>query len=135
MPSTSREAIACALDAPAEAIYNEIFNVGSNGQNYQVKEVAEKVAKIFPGCTQTFGSQGSDHRSYRVNFDKVSKHLPAFQCEWDADKGVKQFYELFRQIDFTPETFEFRAFTRLKQLQYLVRTGQIDQEFFWKTRF
>ena len=30
------------------------------------------------------------------------------------------------------ETFEFRAFTRLKQLRYLSRTGQIDAEFFWK---
>ena len=130
---TSRQAIACALDAPADAIYNETFNVGSNGQNYQVKEVAEKVAKVFPGCRLTFGSQGSDNRSYRVNFDKLSKHLPEFKCEWDADKGVKQFYDLFQQIDFTLETFEYRAFTRLKQLQYLVRTGQIDQKFFWKT--
>jgi nucleoside-diphosphate-sugar epimerase len=127
------QAIACALDAPTEAIYNEIFNVGSNGRNYQVKEVAEKVAKVFSGCTLTFGSQGSDNRSYRVNFDKVSKHLPDFKCDWDADRGVKQFYNLFRQIDFTLETFEYRAFTRLKQLQYLVRTGQIDQKFFWKT--
>jgi nucleoside-diphosphate-sugar epimerase len=129
------QAIACALEAPADAIYNETFNVGSNGQNYRVKEVAEKVAKVFHGCTQTFGSQGSDNRSYRVNFDKISKHLPQFQCEWDADKGVKQFYELFRQIDLTLETFEHRAFTRLKQLQYLLRTGQIDQRFFWKTKF
>ena len=30
------------------------------------------------------------------------------------------------------EIFEFRAFTRLKQLEYLIRTGQIDDEFFWK---
>jgi nucleoside-diphosphate-sugar epimerase len=129
------QAIACALDASADAIYNETFNVGGNGQNYQVKEVAEKVAKVFPGCKLTFGSQGSDNRSYRVNFDKISKHLPQFQCEWDADKGVKQFYELFRQIDFTLDIFENRAFTRLKQLQYLVRTGQLDQKFFWKTTF
>ena len=129
------DAIACALDAPSDAIYNEIFNVGSNGQNYQVKEVAEKVAKVFPGCTITFGSQGSDNRSYRVNFDKISRHLPKFQCAWDADKGVQQFYDLFRQIDFTLETFEYRAFTRLKQLEYLVRTGQLDQKFFWKTTF
>ena len=128
-------AIACALEAPADAIYNETLNVGSNGQNYRVKEVAEKVAKAFPGCKQTFGSKGSDTRSYRVNFDKISKHLSEFQCEWDADKGVEQFYELFRQIDLTLETFEDRAFTRLKQLQYLLRTGQIDQRFFWKTRF
>ena len=129
------EAIACALDAPTDAIYNETFNIGSNGQNYQVKEVAEKVAKVFPGCRLTFGSQGSDNRSYRVNFDKLNKHLPEFKCAWDADKGVKQFYDLFQQIDFTLDTFEYRAFTRLKQLQYLVRTGQLDQKFFWKTTF
>lgn len=129
------QAIACALDAPVEAIYNEILNVGSNGRNYRVREVADKVAKVFPGCTLSFGSQGSDNRSYRVNFDKISKHLPKFQCAWDADKGVEQLYELFRQIDLTQETFEYRAFTRLKQLQYLIDTGQIDQGFFWKTTF
>jgi nucleoside-diphosphate-sugar epimerase len=124
------QAISRALDAPAEAIYNEIFNIGSNDQNYQVKEVAEKVAKVFPDCTLSFGSH-SDNRSYRVNFDKVRKHLPEFQCEWDADRGVEQFYQLFRQIDFTPQTFEYRAFTRLKQLQYLIRTDQVDNSFFW----
>ena len=124
------QAISCALDAPAEAVYDEIFNIGSNDQNYQVKEVAEKVAKVFPDCTLSFGSH-SDNRSYRVNFDKVRKHLPEFQCEWDADRGVEQFYQLFRQIDFTPQTFEYRAFTRLKQLQYLIRSGQVDNSFFW----
>jgi nucleoside-diphosphate-sugar epimerase len=124
------QAVSCALRAPAEAIYNEIFNVGSNGQNYQVREVAEKVAKVFLDCTLTFGPH-SDNRSYRVNFDKIRKHLPEFQCEWDAEKGVEQFYQLFRQIDFTLRTFEYRAFTRLKQLQYLSRTGQIDKNFFW----
>ena len=128
-------AIACALEAPADAIHNEIFNIGSNGQNYQVKEVAEKVAKVFPDCRLIFGSQASDNRSYRVNFDKVRKHLPDFQCEWDADGGVEQFYQLFGQIEFTLETFEYRAFTRLKQLEYLIRTGQLDSKFFWKTRF
>ena len=128
-------AIACALEAPAEAIYNETFNVGANSHNYRVKDVAEKVARVFSGCTMTFGSKGSDNRSYRVSFDKIGRHLPEFQCEWDADKGVQQFYELFRQIDLALDTFEYRAFTRLKQLQYLIRTGQIDRGFFWKTTF
>jgi hypothetical protein len=32
----------------------------------------------------------------------------------------------------TPETFEFRAFTRLKQLEHLIQTGQIDEQFFWR---
>jgi hypothetical protein len=32
----------------------------------------------------------------------------------------------------TPEAYEFRAFTRLKQLKYLESTGQVNQELFWK---
>jgi len=30
------------------------------------------------------------------------------------------------------EVFEFRAFTRLKQIEYLMKTGQIDDRFFWR---
>jgi hypothetical protein len=31
----------------------------------------------------------------------------------------------------TKEVFEYRTFTRLKQLGYLIRTKQIDPQFFW----
>jgi nucleoside-diphosphate-sugar epimerase len=127
------KAIGCALEAPVDAIHGQIFNLGSNEQNYRVREVADIVAECFPGCTTTFGTQGADNRSYRVSFDKLSKHLPDFSCDWDVAKGARQFHELFQQIDFTQEDFEFRPYTRLKQLQYLIRTGQIDQDFFWKT--
>jgi nucleoside-diphosphate-sugar epimerase len=127
------KAILCAIEAPTDAIHNEVFNIGSNGQNYRVREIAEKVGKVFADAKVSFGTQGADNRSYRVNFDKVRKHLPAFECEWDAEKGVRQFHDLFGQIDFTKDQFEHRAFTRLKQLQYLIRTGQIDKNFFWKT--
>ena len=30
-----------------------------------------------------------------------------------------------------PEVFQHRTFTRLKQLEYLIRTKQIDGNFFW----
>jgi hypothetical protein len=29
------------------------------------------------------------------------------------------------------DVFNFRAYTRLKQLQHLLRTQQIDQDFYW----
>lgn len=127
------KAICCALEAPVAAVHGQIFNIGSNQQNYRVREVAELVAQCFPGCTTTFGTQGADNRSYRVSFDKLSKHLPEFSCDWDVARGARQFHELFKQIDLTLEDFEFRPYTRLKQLQYLIRTGQIDPDFFWKT--
>ena len=40
--------IAC-LDAPREAIHNEAFNVGMNGENYRIRDVAEIVKDVVPG--------------------------------------------------------------------------------------
>ena len=42
-----------------------------------------------------------------------------------------QLYEIFKQIDMSKETFLFTGFTRLKQLEYLLCTQQIDHNFFW----
>jgi len=57
--------------------------------------------------------------------------LPGFRCAWDARRGAKQLYDLFKRIEMTKEVFEYRTFTRLKQLEYLIRTQQIDPQFFW----
>jgi len=126
------KAILCALEAPQSNIHNEIFNVGHNGDNYQVKEIAQIVGDIFPGCSVSLGDSGGDNRSYRVNFDKIHENLPGFQCEWDAQAGAKQLHEIFERISMTDDVFNFRPFTRLKQLEYLINTAQIDDEFFWK---
>lgn len=126
------KAIVCTLEAPRDIVHNQIFNVGDTSNNYQVKEIAQIVAQIFTGCQLTFGQSGADNRSYRVSFEKINKTLPGFKCEWDAMRGAKQLFDLFTQIDMTEETFFFRGFTRLKQLEYLIRTGQIDRDFFWK---
>lgn len=125
-------AVVSSVEAPRESIHNQIFNVGHNGDNYQVREIAEIVGKTFPGCEVTMGSSAGDNRSYRVNFDKIHSKLPGFRCDWDARKGAAQLRELFERIDMPKEIFEFRAFTRLKQLQYLIKTRQIDDDFFWR---
>ena len=125
------KAVLCTLRAPADVVHNRVFNVGDTAQNYQVRDVATIVAEAFPGCEVTFGRQGSDNRSYRVSFDKINRELPGFRCEWDARRGAHQFRDLFARIDLTREQFESRGFTRLRQLEYLLRTGQIDANFFW----
>jgi nucleoside-diphosphate-sugar epimerase len=124
-------AIRCALEAPADAIHNEIFNVGQNDGNYRVREVAEIVGEVFSGCEVTFGSLDGDSRSYRVAFDKIHERLPGFECKWSALSGAKQLRQIFERIQMPEETFEFRAFTRLKQLRYLMETRQLDGELFW----
>ena len=124
-------AIILALEAPREAVHNEVFNVGDTNHNYRVKEIAEIVANTFPGCKLSFGAPSADNRSYRVSFDKIRKHLPNFKCAWDGPRGAQQLYQLFKRIDMPTEVFQHRTFTRLKQLEFLMRTSQIDGQFFW----
>ena len=125
-------AILCAVEAPQEAIHGQIFNVGRSDANYRIREVAETVAEVFPGCELTFGPSGGDNRSYRVNFDKIHDGLPGFKCVWDARKGAEQLREIFEKIEMSAETFGFRPFTRLTQIKYLLRTNQLDDSFYWK---
>jgi len=124
-------AVRCAVEAPTEAIHNEKFNVGQNSDNYRVREIAEIVGEVFTGCEVTFGSLDGDSRSYRVAFDKINERLPGFECKWSALSGAKQLHQIFQRIQMPADTFEFRAFTRLKQLRYLMETRQLDGELFW----
>lgn len=124
-------AIIAVLQAPTEAIHNEVFNVGDSFHNYRVREIAETVGSVFPGCQVSFGPPSEDNRSYRVSFEKIRRHLPGFACAWDARRGAEQLRNLFERIDMSKEVFEYRTFTRLKQLEYLIRTQQIDPQFFW----
>ena len=126
------KAIVCSLEAPRDIIHNQIFNVGDTAHNYQVKEIAQIVAETFKGCKLSFGDNGADNRSYRVSFEKINRTLPGFKCEWNAPRAAQQLFDLFTQIDMSADTFSFRGFTRLKQLEYLIYTQQIDRNFFWK---
>ena len=126
------EAIACALEAPQDAVQGQIFNVGHDADNYQVREIAQIVADVYPGCALTFGPAGGDNRSYRVSFAKIHEQLPGFKCSWDARKGARQLQGVYQRIGMDLTTFEARPFTRLKQLKYLSASSQIDERFFWK---
>jgi nucleoside-diphosphate-sugar epimerase len=128
------EAIRCALLAPAERVSGQIMNVGADKENYRVREIAEIVAAEFPGCQVSFGGASSDNRSYRVAFAKIRQLMPDFECRWSARDGARQLHSLFERLQMPKETYEFRAFTRLKQLKYLQATQQIDEAFFWRPR-
>jgi nucleoside-diphosphate-sugar epimerase len=126
------EAIYRSLIAPADAVRGRIFNVGRTGENYRVRELAQIVADEFPGCSLSVGPPSGDTRSYRVSFERIERELPGFECRHTARDGARQLHQLFERIRMTPEVYRFRAFTRLRQLQYLQSSGQIDAEFYWR---
>ncbi len=84
------------LEAPREAIHNQAFNVGSSQENYQIRDVADMVQEVVPGCTVKYlEGGGPDPRCYRVNCDKLTAHIPGFKTEWTVRRGVEELYESF----------------------------------------
>lgn len=126
------EAVRCVLDAPASSVAGQIMNVGSTLQNFRVREIAAAVAGVFPDCEVSSGPPSGDNRSYRVSFDRILTVLPAFRARWTIERGAQEMLSLFRRIEFSEPTYRFRAFTRLRQLEYLKRTGQVDADLFWR---
>ncbi|MGD9879103.1 MAG: NAD-dependent epimerase/dehydratase family protein [Reyranella sp.] len=125
-------AIIAVLRAPRANVANQILNVGDNDNNYRVSEIAEAIGRAFPNCKIEFGSNAGDNRSYRVSFDKITRVLPGFRCQWNADRGARQMRALFEHIAMDERDFNAAPFTRLRELKRLLDTGQIDSDFYWR---
>lgn len=126
-------AIQCVLEAEKDLIHNQIFNVGRSDGNYRIREVAEIVGSVFPGCEVSFGkATGADTRSYQVNFDKIANTLSSFKPKYTVEDGAKQLKAVFEKTNMSEETFQYRNYTRLKQLEYLKETDQLTDDLHWK---
>ena len=126
-------AIRSVLGAPRDVVHGQAFNVGASEHNYRVREIAEAVADVFTGCKLSFGDNGGDNRSYRVAFDKIRTVMPGYEARWDVHAGARQLHDVFGHIDLDPQTFTGRGHTRLKQLEHLLATKQLDADLFWTT--
>lgn len=100
-------AIISVLDAPRDAIHNETFNVGDTSENYRIRELADIVSEVVPGCRVEYAPGGGpDKRCYRVTCDKVRRMLPSFRTQWTARKGAQELYDAYRAIGLTAKDLE-----------------------------
>ncbi len=126
-------AVAAVLAAPRGSVHNQAFNVGSNGDNYQVRELAETVREVMPSCEIEYAGKASpDPRNYRVDFSKISKLVPSFKPNWNARLGVQQLRDAFRRFGMKSEDFQGRRFTRLLQLRFLLGSGRLEPSLRWR---
>ena len=120
-------AFVAALEAPTDAVFNEAFNVGQTAHNYRIRDIAEVVAEVVPGCELEVASDaGPDKRSYRVDFGKIERVLPAYQPQWDAKKGAEQLYEAYTRSGVTLEEFEGPRYQRIAHIKKLIADGLLS---------
>lgn len=71
------------LDAPAEKVGGQIFNVGSEENNYQLGPLGELVASYVTRDVEIEWYGDADVRSYRVGFEKIES------LGWKAQRTAK----------------------------------------------
>jgi nucleoside-diphosphate-sugar epimerase len=122
----SRAAIA-ALEAPAEVVHNQAFNVGRNEENYQMRQLAEVVRDTVPNCEIRFADGAEpDKRNYRVDFTKYTRAFPNAPLQWDVRRGAKQIYESYRQYGLQKDEYEGPRYKRIAQIKQLLTSGELD---------
>jgi len=82
-------AFVAVLEAPEERVDHQVFNVGDNDLNYQIKEVGRIVEEQIPGAEVRFVEHKEDERTYRVSFDKIN-HILGWEAEKSIEDGVRE---------------------------------------------
>lgn len=83
------EAYLLALEAPADAVVGEVFNVGSSDQNIQIRDLGRLVADEFPGVETRRVEQPPDLRDYYVDCSKIDRVL-GWQARRTLRDGVRE---------------------------------------------
>jgi nucleoside-diphosphate-sugar epimerase len=125
-------AMIAVLDAPQDAVRNQTLNVGRNDENYRIRELAEIVAQVIPGCRIEYAPGGGpDRRCYRVSFDKIARILPAFQAQWTAKLGAQELYDGYRNAGLTSAEVENGRYLRIAEIRRLQTSQLLNDDLRW----
>jgi len=116
------------LEANKELVNGQIFNVGSNDQNFQIFDLAKLVAEScgLPFVYEWYGSP--DKRSYRVSFDKIAKVL-GFKPKFTPREGAREIFDALRDGRLSGDdlrTITVKWYKHLLEMQKFIRDVEID---------
>lgn len=122
---TSR-AFITVLKADPELVSGQVFNAGSNDQNYKIFELARMAAKSVgaPFRYEWYGSP--DFRSYTVSFDKILTTL-GFKPKFAPPDGAREVFNGLKngQIKADEKTVTIQWYKRLQEFQSIVRDVEL----------
>ncbi|MBN9581741.1 MAG: NAD-dependent epimerase/dehydratase family protein [Afipia sp.] len=89
------KAIVTTLTAPIERVAGEVFNVGSDAQNYTLGQLAALIQSQVPEARIVSDDSTVDKRNYHVSFTKIRQQL-GFEPAWTLERGIAQVVTLVR---------------------------------------
>ena len=107
-------------------------NVGADEWVYQVKELAEAVAKIIPDVGVSINKDGQpDKRSYKVNFNRFKRIAPNHQPQVDLTSSIEHLKIGLETIGFDNGDFRNSTFMRLKVITHLIDRKLLNENLQW----
>lgn len=104
-----------------------IINTGSNQWNYQVKELAAAVQKVFPGVQVSINTDAPpDKRSYKVSFDLYERIAAGYTARISLPEAVDDLKKGLLSIHFNDVNFRQSPLIRLKTIQQLIDNSIVD---------
>ncbi len=103
------------MNATKEKIDHQIFNLGSNDQNYQVFQIANIIKGLLPDVEVIMAPDDPDKRTYNVNFDKIHNDL-GFKAKHSARDGAQEIIEALNYGVLDPEDIRARTIEHYKFL-------------------
>lgn len=110
-------------------------NVGSDEWNYQVRDLAETVARVIPETRVSINKNAQpDKRSYKVSFELFKKLAPNHQPKVNLQKAVLGLKEGLEGLAFSDANFRNSKYMRLRVLTALREKGFLNQQLEWTTK-
>ncbi len=124
--------VAAVLEAPREDVHDQAFNVGRDGENYRVSEVADIVAATVPGSRVVYAAGGGpDTRSYRVDFGKLARAFPSLQLTGTVQSGAQRLHEAYLRHWLSRDDLDSSRFVRLRRIQEHQQAGRMGADLSW----
>jgi nucleoside-diphosphate-sugar epimerase len=87
------------IDKPLNIVGNQIFNVGSEEQNYQIKDISKIIGSSLKNITIETIKSDIDNRDYQVSFQKIKESLQ-FMPRNSIENSCKKIYNSLQNGEF-----------------------------------
>jgi len=104
------DAIIKIVESPDEKIHGQVFNIGSDDNNYTKKMIVELIRKHIPDAKIIYKTGGFDPRNYRVSFEKARTVLN-FKPRITAEDSIKQIINAIGNHIFTDIEARIKFYT------------------------
>jgi len=117
-----------AIDASKNIISGQIFNVGSDEQNFKMGDIAENIIKATgQKCDLELGDT-NDHRSHITSFKKIKDEL-GFNPSFSINDGANEIYNALatNQLDYSTKTITLEWYKHIQSDSRLFDKLQINE--------